>query len=247
MEISKYSLPTHGRLQCSRCFDGPVVWGHTRIEDDGWRLLNNPMSWGASDPRFLLLGFSKGSRQADIALTAPHEAVPFNGFRPRLDEGLRLLGLFDANETVDQHLHANEQDWAFGSIVRCTVEKKNLGTGKFEKSGDIIPASAKRGAGKDWIGQCVSQHLSILTQRLETVILLSNDDAYVDACFNALHATHPQIRRINDVSYGDCQTIWVHIVHFGGQGFNHMQSWLSGSANRQGDKMRAAKAALAAR
>jgi hypothetical protein len=240
-------LPKHGRISCERCFNGQAEWGRSIIEEGGWRLLNNPMAWGAQDPKYLVLGFSKGSRQADLVLTAPHDEVPYVGFRDTLTAQLRLLGLMSPEDTVDQRIRECEADWAFGSVVRCTVEKQDPLTGKFEKAGNVVAESARRGAGRDWIGQCLSQHLSSLPPRLEVVVMLSNDDGYVGACFERVGRLHAGVRRVNDVAYADGRTLWVHVVHPSGSSGRHIPHWLEGARNRQGDKMRMAKAAVAAR
>ena len=77
--------------------------------------------------------------------------------------------------------------------------------------------------------------------------MLSNGDDYVDSCFERTQRLHPSTRRINDVAYGDDKVLWVHTVHFGGKGFNHINSWLDGAQNKAGDKRRQAVAAIEAR
>lgn len=129
-------LPPHGRMTCAACFDGQATWGiSVAPSDDGWTLDNNPCAWGARNPRFLLLGFSKGERQSAGILTRPHNEVPYAGFRPRLTAGLQKLGLLDPADTVDAHIRSDEPDWAFGSVVRCALAKAG------RKSGTIIPSS----------------------------------------------------------------------------------------------------------
>lgn len=246
MLIPNGSLPGHGREDCNRCFDGPVEWGETSRQFDGWRVINNPMSWGSRDPVNLILGFSKGSRQAAQVQTLAHDAVAFRGFRDKLSHALWTLGLLGEGQTVDQLICEAEADWAFGSLARCTVEKLDERTGKFLKSGDVISSAAKNPS-LDWFRNCSDAHLRVLPPRLRNVIMLSNDDAYVDSCFQLVQLLHPETRRINSVSYRTGNVTWVHIVHVGGPGINHINSWLAGAPNKQGDKMRFARSALQAR
>lgn len=240
-------LPPHGRISCSTCFSGQAEWGRTSREEGGWILENNPCAWGSIDPRYLVLGFSKGTRQCKDLLAQRHEDIPAAGFRPKLTSALRVLGLMSPDEKVEDHFRADEVDWAFGSVVRCSIAKINPGTGKPEKSGNVIAESARRQDGSDWIGQCMSQWLRSLPPRLQIVVLLSNDDEYVDACFQRIRQLHPPTHRINDVAYGDGRVTWVHIVHVGGPGINHIEDWLAGAENKQGRKRRLALEALCAR
>lgn len=55
-------LPTHGPLSCSICFS------HCNAPEtaNGWRLINDPGYWGATDPVVLVLGQSKGKTQRDV-------------------------------------------------------------------------------------------------------------------------------------------------------------------------------------
>ena len=84
----------------------------------------------------------------------------------------------------------------------------------------------------------------MLPPRLQTVVLLSNDDDYVDVCFAKIRSIHPGTRRINQVAYQTGSVTWVHIVHVGGPGANHIKAWLAGAPGKQGNKMRLAREAL---
>lgn len=236
-------LPQHGRIDCKLCFGENTQWGVSSIEEDGWLLENNPLAWGARNPRYLVLGFSKGTRQCSELLTRPTDSIPFAGFRGRLTQALQVLGLLPPEDCIEHHIRADEPDWGFGSFVRCSIAKLDPATSRYLKSGDIIPASAKRG-GKDWIGNCTRRFLAALPSRLETVVLLSNDDTYVDACFDKVRALHAKTQRINEVAYSDGKVLWVHVVHVGGTGFNHMASWFEGKPNKQGRKRELALSAV---
>jgi hypothetical protein len=240
-------LPAHGRVACSVCFPKDAQWGVSYLQQDGWLLENNPLACGARNPKTLLLGFSKGVRQSSDLLERSVEDVAYAGFRSRVTQALQLLGLLLPDDEIENHFRADEPDWGFGDVVRCSIAKLDSATGKYLKSGDVIPASARRAGGADWIGNCMRRFLATLPPRLETVILLSNDDAYVDACFDRVHRLHPNTRRINEVAYGTGKVVWVHMVHFGGTGFNHMTSWLEGKPNKQGRKRDMAIAALRSR
>ncbi|MEK4031516.1 hypothetical protein WOA01_00145 [Methylocystis sp. IM2] len=178
----------------------------------------------------MLLGFSKGERQSAGILSKRHNDIPYAGFRERLTGGLQKLGLLGPTDTIDSHIREDEPDWAFGSLVRCTLAKGG------KKSGTIIPSSATADSYKSWREQCTSRYLSKLPTRLEVVVMLSNDDEYVEECRKRITELHPATRPINPVAYGDERVTWVHIIHFGGQGFNHMNSWMTGATNKAGRK-----------
>lgn len=167
-------MPPHGRILCTACFDGNAIWGKSRISsDEGWTLDNNPCAWGAQNPRFLLLGFSKGERQSVGILTRQHDDIPYAGFRPRLTAGLQKLGLLTPMDTIEAHIRGDEPDWAFGSVVRCALAKGG------KKSGTIIPSSTGSASYEKWRKQCTDLYLSKLPPRLQVVVMLSNDDGYV--------------------------------------------------------------------
>lgn len=232
-------LPVHGRISCSACFDGQAIWGKSiASSDDGWTLENNPCAWGNANPRYLLLGFSKGGRQTANILSRAHDKIPYAGFRTRLTEGMRILGLLAPDDTIDIHIRVDEPDWAFGSLVRCGLAQHG------KKSGTIIPSSTRAGDHATWIDRCAEVYLGRLPPRLETVVMLSNGDPYIESCFQRIKRLHPSTRRINAVAYGDGRVTWVHVVHLGGVGINHINDWLSNAANKAGEKRRLAVQAL---
>jgi hypothetical protein len=235
------SLPAHGRIACARCFGGSAVWNETERIEDGWHIVNNPMSWGATAPRFLLLGVSKGTTQVDAIAAKPHDDVPFVGFRPALTRALQTLGLMGAGDSVDTKISAGEPDWAFGSMVRCALGLPKRD--EIERSGTVVQQLARMPVSESWIMHCASAFLGALPTRLSVVVLLSNDHRYVEACFAAIRRLRPRTKRINDVAYSDGSITWVHIIHVGGPGKNHVTAWFEGEG-KQGAKRRAAQAAV---
>lgn len=234
-------LPAHGRLTCSKCFGGEAVWGRSQIASgDGWTLDHNPCAWGSSNPKYLLLGFSKGERQSQHILARRHNDIPYAGFRPRLADGLKRLGLLSPDKTIDDLIKPTEEDWGFGSLVRCSAASGG------KKSGSIINEAPSARSFLEWRDVCTGQFLSSLPPRLRIVVMLSNDEPYVGSCMNRIATLHPGTKRINDVAYGDGKVTWVHIVHFGGQGFNHMRDWMDFADNKAGRKGRSAFEAVKA-
>ncbi|VTZ27658.1 hypothetical protein MPC4_180001 [Methylocella tundrae] len=242
MSESVSSLPANGRVACSKCFSGLTVWNETEVIAAGWHIVNNPMSWGAAEPQYLVLGVSKGTTQCEAISAKPHNDVPFDGFRPALAKALQLLGLLQTSETIESKISASEMEWGFGSMVRCALGLPTADNA-IERSGTVVQRLAAMPADQSWITLCSSVFLRSLPASLRVVVLLSNDDGYIDACFGAIRRLRPSTRRINDVAYGDETITWVHIVHVGGPGKNHIASWFAGEG-RQGGKRVAAQMAL---
>lgn len=224
------SLPPHGRINCARCFGRSVTWNVTQRETaDGWHIINNPMSWGSQSPKFLVLGVSKGTTQCNALNTKPHDQVPFDGFRPKLTAALRLIGLLGASETIDQKICANESDWAVGSMIRCAVGLVDQHEGGISRSGTVVQRLSRPGTNLTWLANCSSAFLSDLPERVRVCVLLSNTKGYVEACRRTITRLRPGTMPINSISYGDGQVTWLHIVHVGGPGKNHIKNWFSGT------------------
>jgi hypothetical protein len=240
------TLPGSGREKCARCFGGNAEWNVSERTNGAWKLINNPLAWGGSDPVTAVLGFSKGERQTIEVASAAHSSIPFRGFRRDLSKALTQLGLLDPALSVDEIIERNHPDWAFGSMTRCTISLWDETSKVFRKSGTLIKKYSKFGP-SEWIENCVTAHLSRLPSRLRNVVLLSNDDDYVERCFATIRKIHPATVRLNRVAYRTGDVTWAHIVHVGGPGKNHINAWFAGANGTQGDKMRAAQAAFADR
>jgi hypothetical protein len=163
------------------------------------------------------------------------------------------MNLLKNGETLDQKLRPTEGDWAFGSIVRCTLGTVDE-SGNVRRTKNVVgPLASMRGE-ESWIRKCVSTYFRAFPPRLETVVLLSNDDNYVDASFRAFAAVDETIRMMpgNAVAYGNERVTFVHMVHPAalrgridepGPG-NHVANWFAGGADSQGRKQQQALRAL---
>jgi|tagenome__1003787_1003787.scaffolds.fasta_scaffold20955585_5 hypothetical protein len=185
-DIPDGSLPGQCRILCGRCFalDFPT-FNETnqrfRFGTTEWDVTSNPMSWGAKNPRFLLLGVSKGPNQIiSVADPAKHSVVAFDGLRETITEALRLLGLMRHDETVEQKIRPTEVDWAFGSVVRCSlgtvdehgkVHKTQKVVGRWLRWGKVIAGSKNAyrpttaSYHLDWKRSCFSQMMMPMLPR----------------------------------------------------------------------------------
>ena len=115
-------LPPHGPIACTKCFAAC----NDRIREFGdWRVINDPGAWGSSDPEVLVLGFSKGSTQAEAYVSHKFDDVAFHHStgqtRRRLAGVLDVLGLVRQDTEIDELFTNAEKDFAFGSLVRCSL------------------------------------------------------------------------------------------------------------------------------
>jgi hypothetical protein len=238
-------LPKHGKINCSKCFgENSLTWGASVFEENGWRLENNPCSWGSQNPIVLTLGFSKGTNQTRELLDTPFNDIPFRGFRSNLTRIMRILNLLSPQDSVDEKISKNEPNFAFGSLIRCSISKKDVLSGKFLKSGSIINLSSSDTIAQKIIENCMGQHLGKLPPRLKLVVMLSNDDEYVLACVNAIRKIHNGVSKLNDVAYGNNQVTWVHVIHPSGASGRHIGDWLSAPDGKQAKKRELAKRAV---
>jgi len=120
-----------------------------------------------------VLGFSKGFTQADAYRIGRFEEIPFKDMRPRLAEVLRLLGVIGPTEFVDQKMVATETDLAFGSLIRCSLSRRNDKTGKYECTGQVMPKAFSEDV-STVVRQCASRFLLHLPDSVRLVLMLES-------------------------------------------------------------------------
>jgi hypothetical protein len=126
--------PSHGKIDCTLCFST----ANETVTAGAWRFRNDPGHWGSADPRVLVLGFSKGATQVNAYDHKNFEDVAFAGARPRLKRMLLTFGLVHEDEDIEQKFRSVEKDFAFASLVRCSVARWNSRTQKAVTSGPVI-------------------------------------------------------------------------------------------------------------
>lgn len=221
-----FTLPCHGKLNCRKCF----TTGENVLTVGPWRLRNDPGHWGSSNPKILVLGFSKGSTQADVYANGRFEDVPFAKCRTRLASILRTLGLLGDTDNIDAKFTANEVDFAFASLVRCSLARWNDKSKSYQTSGAIIQQAFREPFPLSVIHNCIERFLSALPERLKLIVMLGIDDAYVENCRIVLSRLHT-LHSINDVSYTNGMVTWVHVAH-PSRANVHLTTWLSGNPSQ---------------
>ena len=217
----------HGRSTCSRCWTDM----HDDVQEMGaFKLVRDPGHWGASEPHTLVLGISKGNTQSRALASNPFDQVGFKGIRPRMLEILQSVGLLhgETSTKFDRRFSAGEQDFAFASVVRCSItgldKHKGIHTAD---SPNVIPAFDHRRDGSVFAQNCVDQHLVRLPERTKSVILLGNTDAYVNALLQLIERQRGQTKAVNSMAYTSRGVIFVHVAH-PSKGNGHFGAYLRG-------------------
>lgn len=233
-------LPEHGRVDCALCHRGkPYEFDRTRTEDAGWRITNNPMAWGNSEPEVVVLGFSKGPTQAGALSSQAHDQIAFRGGRTNLAKILHHVGLLPAPDghLVDRAIADRHGRFHFASLVRCTVERRDpkkaswTGTG-----GGMLDRFVASDLGKIVVSNCTDRFMRDLPTPTKLVVMLGlgTRQGYVAACRRVFSETRPgPWRSENEVTYTDGKVVVVHTEHFAAQG-PLLPNWLSGDRHERG-------------
>src|SRR5690606_15377760 len=159
------TLIAHGRMTCDRCWAG---CGDTMQALDGAQLVRDPGHWGSDNPQVLVLGISKGNTQAAAYENEPFDTVAFKGIRDRMLQVFQSVGLLP-NETLSRfelRFTSAERDFAFASLIRCSLSAWNETKGKFvADSPDILKALRQGRSGRPIAEACIDQHLAHLPSR----------------------------------------------------------------------------------
>jgi hypothetical protein len=226
-------LPDHGRILCPLCFEQkPVIFDVTKTGNRNWRITNNPCAWGNPTPEILVLGFSKGPTQAGALSNEDHDLIAAKGARTQVRQILYTIGLVDKDENMDALFADRNGRFAFGSLIRCTVEQWNakakkgpngkwtadwIGTG-----GNMLGGFVADAWGGQVVNNCVSRFLGSLPSSVKLVVLFGfgTNGTYVNQAERAIRMVRgtPHWRRINEVAYTDGVVTFVHVEHFRSQG-----------------------------
>lgn len=225
-------LPSHGRVNCTRCFgDGAQVeFDRTRraAEDGKWRITANPLAWGSDEPEIVVLGFSKGPTQAGALATTPHDQIAFKKSRTAVGKILAHVGVMarpaDGNlsRAVDRLIADPKGSFHFASLVRCTVERYDDEKKSWQGSGGgMLDKFVATPFGQEVAGNCATTFLASLPASTKLVIMfgLGTKMNYVREARRLIAAAQPGAwRTVNDVAYTDGRVTFVHVEHFASQG-----------------------------
>jgi hypothetical protein len=240
MQMHDAALPCAGRIDCALCYGGATIFDRTRTSspDGAWRITANPTGWGNPRPEVLVLGFSKGPSQARNLLQTPPEAVAFRGARAAVGKILAHVGLLpdDSPErlraAVDRAIADRAGRFAWGSLIRCTVERRSAG-GWTGTGGDMLGRFMASDFGREVAMNCSARFLRELPVETRLVLLfgLGSKQSYVAQARSLITRSRPgSWRSVNEVAYTDGRITVVHVEHFRVQGA-HLSNWLGENAH----------------
>jgi hypothetical protein len=183
----------HGPQSCRLCFDNAALPWHSPAartfvaSGERWQLRPNPGYWGATNPRILVLGFSKGPTQnkiiddyLDRRSSIRFEDIPFRGIRRNLRSVLLTLGLISERTSIDSLFMSTESVFGFSSLVRCSVAYFQRGKGEYiGADGNILQVTISHRPG--FVTTCIKRHLvDVLPSSVALVIVLGAGVRYVE-------------------------------------------------------------------
>lgn len=222
-------LPNHGQVNCVDCYNQkPVIFDQTQESDGSWRITANPLAWGNTAAEIIVLGFSKGPTQAGALKSTPHDEIAYKGHRLNVGKILAHVGLIEKakdkelKSNVDKAISNRNGRFHFGSLIKCTVEQRNLKTGKWKGSGGgMLDKFVATSFGQRIARNCAAKFLSHLPGSTKLIIMfgLGTNQNYVREAFRLFQVARPgNWHWVNEISYSDSIVTVVHVEHFASRG-----------------------------
>lgn len=232
---------SHGYITCTACKQfftchdselGFERWGH----GEPIQLINNPASWGSTDPKYKLLGFSKGTTQNKAMAEERkgreiYESIPFKGMRKRLSwlfQGLGLRGL----PNPDELFLPTEKECQSGSIIKCSISAQKADGTYSYKLKDILDADGPSGGMvRKVLKNCIKTHLS--NERSgRSFILFGLDKEFISWCKSEFAEAYQGVYQVKPTIYRNKNLSWVHVAHpSGNQTDPQYRKWCAGETS----------------
>lgn len=215
-------IPLHGRVDCTACYRGAsVVFNKTVSTEGDWRITANPLAWGNPRAEILVLGFSKGPNAIKALVTQPHDAIPYAGQRHNVLKILSRVGVMKRDADVNRLIADRSGRFAWGSLICCTVERREEGEWK-GSGGGMLDRFVATPFGRGVASNCASRFLAELPPETKLVILfgLGTKQNYVPEARKLIELARSKARwrEVNEVAYTDESVTFVHVEHFAAQG-----------------------------
>jgi len=260
------SLPCHGRISCRRCWEGTDADAEV-VKDtlsfrmpQSFQVINNPGAWGSQNPKIMVLGQTKGFTQANAMADAvddeDYEKVAFADSRDELHAILKSLGLAMEVKDIDPLFSKDQQDWHWGSIIRCTlaawdkkISKKTNEPVGWSSASTLVGKAYKSAHLGKFPRNCTQQFLSDLPNRLRLVLVLGNAPDHIRRVRSTIANVHKDLTihpSAPEVAYTAGGATWVHIVHPSGSARGYHSDFIAGvESTSQGNKALQARRAIA--
>ncbi len=234
------SFPKHGFIGCRSCYPAQGHCYEFRNDDGSrWRIEEPNAAWGSSNPQVLVLGFSRGGNQSKPGI--PFDEIAFKGMRTQLQKILSALRLLDG-DALDERIRASEKNFAFGSLIRCSVSQWEDSTASYSKSGNsILQKFAKGDATKLVAEQCAKNYLANLPEATRLVVLLGNEEKYINFCRELIGKVRGEANWVTPMAYDSKGVRFVHVIHAKAQG-RLIPDWLAGQGSQVSKKADATRA-----
>jgi hypothetical protein len=142
---------------------------------------------------------------------------------------LETHGLMPSDRGIDHLISAEETEFGFASLVRCSLCR--MDGGRCRTSGDVV-ASAFRSAGtRSIIERCADTYLGRLPGSVKLVVLLGTADVYVSKVTSIFSELFGDFAPVNEVAFRAGGAMWVFAAH-PSPGNGHFQAWVSGEADK---------------
>ena len=142
---------------------------------------------------------------------------------------LETHGLMPSDRGIDHLISAEETEFGFASLVRCSLCR--MDGGRCTTSGDVI-ASAFRSAGtRSIIKRCAGTYLGRLPASLKRVLLLGTADGYVANAMSIVSELYGDFAPVNEVAFRAGGAMWLFAAH-PSPGNGHFQARVSGEADK---------------
>jgi hypothetical protein len=211
-------LPAHGLIDCRRCWHSREGKKEFLSDDKRFKLVNDPAAWGSQNPLILVLGMTKGNTQSDAMMAQnDFDGIAYKNFRDRLTVVLNLVGLAKHVKTVSELIIAQEKNFAWGSVVRCSLTGFDKKHSRYSgESSKVLPAFSNPQM-RDVVFNCFSAFLSKLPSRLKLVVLLGNSESYLRKMTSLVSQFYSDDFHSDPgdklIAYKAGGKLWVHVGH----------------------------------
>ena len=214
------NLYLHGEINCKECF------AETQCTlENGWELNNNPSYWGASNPKILILGYSKGKTQMNNILE--FDSIAFKGMRSRLKQILVSLNLINDSIDIDTLFKVEEKKFGFASLIRCGISKNN------KTSGSLIVQSFKNDCTQNIISNCIQKFLNNnIPDSVEKIILLGSSKEYMKLSMLQFEKIFSDFKKTSENSFFAKNINWTYVAH-PSPANGHFNKWIEKHLTKQ--------------